>query len=446
MMNGIGAGRGLARLWSCFIVVAFATAAPRLALAQDDRNDDLPEHAFGFAQTAGTGGPIVNPVIGRGLWAEPRLISRGMQLAVDRIGESGPPKEGWYPELSNMITGSGWVSVGPGYRQYVFNRHAFVDGSAAASWHFYKMVQGRFEAPQLAGDHVTVGIQAMWQDHTQINYFGIGPDSLHDNQSQYRIKSTDVVAYGAVRPTWWLSLGGELGWLKRPEPAAPGGTFRPDVPDTHDLFSTDPGVALPFQPNFLHAEGSVAADTRDHRGHPTSGGLYRVALTAYQDQSTGHFSFNQYEAEAAHFIRVTGPTWILALHGWTVFSDVPSGHAIPFYLLPSLGGNDTVRAYSGFRFHDQNLATVSVESRWQLFTHVDAAVFFDAGNVARRFEDLNFEKTSVGGGFRLHTETTTWARLDVAHGAEGWRVVVRTNDPFRLSRLTRRVAAIPFVS
>jgi hypothetical protein len=86
-----------------------------------------------------------------------------------------------------------------------------------------------------------------------------------------------------------------------------------------------------------------------------------------------------------------------------------------------------------------------VESRWTVYTHLDTAVFFDAGNVAPRFADLNLDKTAIGGGLRLHTDTATFARLDAAHGAEGWMLVFRTSEPFRLSRLTRRVAAIPFV-
>jgi hypothetical protein len=39
----------------------------------------------------------------------------------------------------------------------------------------------------------------------------------------------------------------------------------------------------------------------------------------------------------------------------------------------------------------------------------------------------------------------TLGRIDVAHSTEGWHFVFRTSDPLRLSRLTRRVAGLPFV-
>jgi hypothetical protein len=86
-----------------------------------------------------------------------------------------------------------------------------------------------------------------------------------------------------------------------------------------------------------------------------------------------------------------------------------------------------------------------VESRWALFTHLDIALFADAGNVAGRLSDLNFHKTAYGIGVRAHTGRATFARLDIAHGASGWHFVARTSEPLRLSRLTRRVAALPFV-
>ena len=92
-----------------------------------------------------------------------------------------------------MITGAGWVSAGPGYRQYFSDDQILLDASAALSWHLYKMGQARFELPTLANDHLIVGAQAMWQDATQVDYFGIGPDSLEENQSQYRLQTTDFV-------------------------------------------------------------------------------------------------------------------------------------------------------------------------------------------------------------------------------------------------------------
>ena len=71
--------------------------------------------------------------------------------------------------------------------------------------------------------------------------------------------------------------------------------------------------------------------------------------------------------------------------------------------------------------------------------------FLDAGNVAARLSDLNLDKRSYGAGLRLHTRRRTFARFDVAHGGEGWRLLFRLTDPLNLARLSRRTAAVPFV-
>jgi hypothetical protein len=381
-----------------------------------------------------------------GVLPEPKLIVNAFDYVTERFGDgSGEPANGFYPELSNMITGSGWVSVGPGYRHYFFDDQLLIDGSTAVSWHLYSMVQGRVELPKLANGRLALGAQAMRQDQTQVSYFGVGPNTTDDDRSQYRMQVRDIVGYAKITAPDWLAFTGEVGWIGRPKVMAPSGTFRGDFPDLHAAFPHDPGVSLEMQPSLAHAEAAVTADTRDHRGHPTSGFMYRAALTNYTDQDTGLFSHRQYEAEALQLIPIVGQKWLLALHGWSVYSDVPFGHQIPFYLMPALGGHNTLRDYSNFQFHDNNILVANAEGRVGLTAHIDGAVFFDAGNVGSRYSDLNLAKTSYGVGLRLHNDTTTFARLDVAQGAQGWRVVLRTSEPLRLSRVRRQIAAVPFM-
>ena len=189
---------------------------------------------------------------------------------------------------------------------------------------------------------------------------------------------------------------------------------------------------------------SVTADTRDHPGHPTSGGLYRAVAAAYSDRDLGQFSFRRYEAEGLQVVPIVGSRWTLTAHGWLVASDSNAGNNVPFYMTPSLGGHDTLRGYLDYRFHDRNLLVANLESRWALTRDIDAAAFFDAGNVAARVGDLNLDKTSYGVGLRVHTRTATLGRIDVGHSNEGWRLFLRLNDPFRFKRLSQHTAVIPF--
>jgi outer membrane protein assembly factor BamA len=343
-----------------------------------------------------------------------------------------------------MITGAGWISLGPGYRMW-FGDRLFFDTSAAMSWREYKMARGRIELANLAKSRLALGGEAKWQDFTQNTYFGEGPDSLESNRSEYRMKSVNALGYADVKPLQWLTIGARAGWLRSPSLLEPAGRFRRDNPPTQQVFPDESAFALGDQPDYAHGELSITADTRDHRSHPLSGGMYRGVWTRFSDRSGGNFSFQRFEAEGAQFVSTNDGQVSVALHGWLVASDTAEGHDIPFYLMPSLGGNNTVRAFANYRFHDRHLAVANVELRLALTKHIDSAMFMDAGNVAARMADLNFDKRAIGFGLRVHSNRATFARLDIARGSEGWRLTFNTSDPLHLSRLSRRTAAIPFV-
>jgi outer membrane protein assembly factor BamA len=379
------------------------------------------------------------------LFDEPRLIVKTMTWIEDfNNDESGEPHDGFYPELGNMITGAGWISGGPGYRRHLFGGNALVDVSAAVSWRAYKIAQGRLEFPHLLNDRVTVGSKLLWQDYTQVRYYGLGRDTLETGVSDFRMQATNVVGYATWRPRPSVAITGSAGWLSRPSLSASTGSFDRDEPDTLTLYAGDPAARLSRQPRFAHGELSIIADTRNHPSYPTTGALVRGAWSTYRDQPTGTWAFDRYEGEAACFLPILR-RGVIAAHFWGVFTDTLEGRAVPFYLMPSLGGHNTLRGYADYRFHDRHLVAANLESRWALFAHVDSAVFFDAGNVAARAEDLDFVRTSYGVGVRLHTARTTVARLDVARSKEGWRFIFKLTDPIRLGRLNKRTAALPFV-
>jgi hypothetical protein len=104
-------------------------------------------------RAADTTGPSASQ---SGLLSETSFRAKAINRADSELNQSGGPKDGFFPELGNIITGSGWVSAGPGYRQHVFDGHAVVDVSDAVSWNRYNVAQGRFELPRLAHDYLSV--------------------------------------------------------------------------------------------------------------------------------------------------------------------------------------------------------------------------------------------------------------------------------------------------
>lgn len=382
-----------------------------------------------------------------GLLAEPEALAKAFRFVDRKLGGSGEEKYGFYPELGNMITGSGWISAGPGYRHRVLEGQGLVDVSAALSWKLYKMAQAHFELPRLAKNHLTLGAQALYQDLVRLDYFGLGSDSLKSRRSGYRLRESDVFGYVTVKATPWLSVIGRFGRIHQGDLDRKGGR-KVAYPDTLDVFTDATAPGLARQPDFLHGDISLVADTRNHRGHPTDGGQYRVTVASYVDREFATYTSRRYEVEGSQFVPVASGRLVLALHAWEVFSDTAQGQTVPFYLLPTLGGPNTLRGYEDYRFRDNNMQVVSAESRVALFTHIDAAAFVDAGKVAPFASDLNFRqmKSSYGFGVRVHNKGSTMARLDVAHSKEGWRVMLKTSDPFRRSALTGgRTQVIPTV-
>jgi len=424
----------MARRWLvCGVAVVLMATLSQRAAAQDAAAD-LPK-----------GWIVAAPP---GFFGEPSTLRKLMNAtdgiaAPDRVRADGP-----YVELGNMITGSGWISAGPGYRQHLFSGRAVVSGSAAVSWKAYQVVQGSFELPHLAHDHVSLGSQVMYQDLRQVDYFGFGNDSRESDGSAYRFKNIDVLGYGTYRATPWMLVSGRVGWIPTPDLLEAEGP-RLTHPSTVHVFddSSAPGLSSP--PLFLHGDASVTLDFCNHVGHPTAGGVFRAAIADYSDRDGGAYSFRRYELEASHVSPLGTWRWLLALHAWEVFSDTTAGHEVPFFLMPSLGGQNTLRGYTDYRFHDRDMQVFNVESRWGLFAHLDLAAFYDTGKVAARAGDLDFShmKHAYGVGLRLQNASSTLMRLDVGHSTEGWHVFFKLNDPFRRSKPAfGRSSVIPFVS
>lgn len=381
-----------------------------------------------------------------GYWQEPKPIRRAIDVAVSTLaGDDTGTKNGIYAEMNALVTGAGWLAGGPGFRYWLLGERAVVDVAAAYSWRGYRATQAHIEFPALARSRIVVGSQYRWRDLTQVSYFGQGQDSEEDQRSEYRLTSQEMVAYAIARPTRTFSVGARLGWLGHPTLADPAGHFRRGYPSVLRMFPDDRAVVRSQQPSYVTTELSALLDTVRYRRHPVSGSLVRAAWSAYQDRDGATFSFQRFEFEGARFIPTPSERLVFAVRGWAVGTSTASNRTVPFYLLPSLGGHNTLRAYLDYRFHDRQALVVNAEARVSIFTHVDAALFVDTGSVAARFSDLTLGRVSIGGGVRLHTSRLSLLRLDVAHGREGWRVLCKASEPLRIGRTSPLFGLVPFV-
>jgi hypothetical protein len=360
----------------------------------------------------------------QGFIAEPDVITRATLFADRHLGKGGL-NNGFYWDFGNMVPGAGWLAIGPGYRQWFGRDTMLLDGSIAFSWKGYKTARARLELPKFAKSRLALGTQVRWTEFGAVDFFGVGPDTSPNALTTFGIQATHVLAHATLRPTRWFDIDAEVGLLS---PSLKEGSLSGFVGPNDD------------QPTFVPAQVAMTIDTRNFPQHPTSGVLLRGAAARFDDRDSGAFTHDRYEGEAAAFLPMFGERVVLALHGMA--AHIPEEGAVPFYMLPSLGGSTSLRSFADYRFHDRNLLLANAELRLGIMTHVDLAFFADAGNVAPRFEQLNLDKQSFGGGLRFHTRRQTFARIDVANGAEGWRFLFRLTDPLAFKRLERRATVI----
>lgn len=337
--------------------------------------------------------------------------------------------DGWYPRLGGMTTGSGFA-LGPGYRMHVFNDRVFVDMSAAFTMKGYKAVDGKVEWLKSRYERVELWTNFRYQDFPQEDFFGLGGNSSRDARTNYALESTDVNVMGIFHARPWLRVGTELGYLN---PSLGPGTDK-KFPRTEDVFSDIEAPGLGAQPSFLHSTTFAEIDYRDAKENARSGGYYKAAFGWWDDKTLHGFDFGRFDGEVAQFIPLESTKrHVFAGRMGISYLNNESDDRVPFYVLPYIGGSHTLRSVEEFRYTDENALFLNAEYRLALIKYLDVALFYDAGKVARNWDDINFSdlKTGYGFGFRSGTRKRTFIRLDIGMGGgEGRQIFLKLGPSF----------------
>ena len=155
----------------------------------------------------------------------------------------------------------------------------------------------------------------------------------------------------------------------------------------------------------------------------------RCTITATR---TSSFSFRQIDYEAIQHFPILREAWVISLHALAHTTDGKDGQAVPFFLLPYVGGGSTLRGFTSHRFRDQNTLAFQAEWRIMLNRFMDTAFFYDAGTVAAHRADLDLRdlKSDFGFGVRFHGPTATPLRIEVAKSPEGLHLIFATTAIF----------------
>lgn len=357
------------------------------------------------------------------------LIERLLIFVEDkRVLQRLNPPQGFYPSFGSIARGSGF-GAGLGYRRRPLAGRLLFDASAAITFRAYIGSQFTVTAPRVGGRPVDIRAGTRWYDYTQEDFFGLGSSSREGDRVSFGLDGLDTFTEVAARPAPWLVLQGRVG---RHRLGAGRGTD-PRFPSVEERFDEFTAPGLMSTPTLAYADASAGVDTRDEPGNTRSGGLYTVSVGMFRNRRGSDADFNRVDVTATHVIPIFDKKRGIALHAVATRVAPVGGSHIPFFLMPTVGGADSLRGYREFRFRDAAALTLNAEYRWEAFSGLDLALFVDAADVGPTWRALVGArlKSSWGMGFRFNTNRRVFLRIDVAGGREGPRIWTALGPMFR---------------
>lgn len=334
------------------------------------------------------------------------------------IGFAGP--RGLYPWFGSVLGGGG-VGVGGGYR-FSFRD----DGSAnfLAGWSFknYKLLESNLVLPTFAGRRIQPRIDAKWIDAPKVSFYGLGNDSSKDDKTSYLYRPARVGATIGINITKWFSVGGGGDYL---DVQTGPGTLDTSIEEKFTQ-ATAPGLGQ--RTTYGVARAFAAIDWRPSASYTRRGGLYSFEWANYKQTAGGTYSFQQFDVDLRQFVPLLRENWVLVFRGVASMTTTDDTKEVPYFMMPYLGSGETLRAFANRRYRDRNSLLMQAEYRWTPSHFVDMALFTDAGKVAAKRSDLNFDDLHVdyGIGIRFHGPKFTALRVDLARCKEGWNLIFST--------------------
>jgi hypothetical protein len=332
----------------------------------------------------------------------------------------------WHPFFDSAYAGGGFT-LGAGYARHV-SPYNVVDLRGSVTFSGYKRIEAAFMAPRLFNRRASLNAVGGWREATQVGFFGVGNEQTSvDDRATYSFTQPYASANLDFSPTRNLLLlhgGIEISQWNQ---GAGGGSH----PSVEEIYTPQQLPGLGSAPVYLHTQAGLALDSRASSLYARRGGLYGVTFHDFRDRDEA-FGFRRTDYEAIQHVPILRETWVLSLHGRLELANAANGQAIPFYMLPALGGGSSLRGFSSWRFRDRNSLLLQAEWRVMANRFLDMALFYDAGRVSARRSDLTSGplKSDYGLGFRFHSAANTPLRIELARSNEGLALVFSSKASF----------------
>jgi outer membrane protein assembly factor BamA len=323
-------------------------------------------------------------------------------------------RDGIYARLGSLTTGSGFA-YGAGFRDRALVRgRGFVDVWAAGSLKKYWTLEARGGYPLARGDRVMLQGHVRTFSYPAEEFFGLGPASRRADQVAYDLDGVVAGAQIGVQAAKPLSIGAAIEHTRPTVGRGGSDTLR----SIEQVFDSDTAPGLLREHEFTRVLGHLTYDYRQPL-NARRGGYYRLDVSRYDDRRGESQTFTRTDLDLRQYVSFLAERRVLAGRIRVSTTDADEPERIPFFLLPSLGGNDTLRGFRAHRFRGAHAILLQGEYRFEIWSALEAALFVDAGKVTDRRRDLNFRdlERDYGFGFRINTDNGVLARVDAAFGS-----------------------------
>jgi outer membrane protein assembly factor BamA len=275
----------------------------------------------------------------------------------------------------------------------------------------YQLYEVGIEVPEFTR-WLSFDVTSQYRNFPQEDFWGVGPNTPKSGRANYLLEGVDTTA----------TIAAYLGKFRL---GVNGGYERINTGPGHDKEFPIVPESLLSQPRFTHIGAFLEYNSLDEQANPQRGGMYSLQWTSYNP------TFQRYTIDLRRFISI-GATDRIGLRMQTVFTRSANHEEVPFFMLPTAGGSNTVRGFNHYRFRDRNALVLNAEYRRPLTGFLDFVAFADAGRVFARSKNLGLQDLhpSAGVGARVRLGTRVFFGVDFGFSNEGRKLWLRSDQMF----------------
>lgn len=323
--------------------------------------------------------------------------------------------------FGGIKSGSG-IALGPAV-SFKSKNGGYVQFKGVYSIKRFKLLQARYDTPTFWDGRAMLISRLRWQDAPKLSLYRLGPDApdLKVNYAERKVEgATRLRVQLAPRVRIATGFGIEKYETKNGRIDLAGDASLPSIP---------PLPGLGTNPWFTHSFFSAAWDSRTSPDYSRSGRAIEGTVHHYHDVHDDQDGFGRFDGLVEQLIPHAGEKGVFGVSAQTWLSLSDGDRSVPFFLMPTLGGSNYLRAYPSYRFRDRHAMLLKAEYRWAVHKMVDLAGVYEVGKVAPEVSGLKLKNMaeSIGAGIRVHTKTSSLVDLGLAHGRDGLKFTIGFN-------------------